>query len=207
MAIVKATVKLDWITNSVAGPSSSNTYYFDSGVSTPSAVLIADVYDALLALYGTDLAGVFGSTLASGQGQVSFLNLSDATPREAFSFAPIGVAPEADSLPTEATLRVKFGAATAPNVRRSRGKGSVNLGPLAVATIDAGGHITGAILEQVADAYETFATAVNADPNYTWVAGSEQYGFEPVVGVQVVNEPGTIRRRQNTLTASESRAI
>lgn len=197
MAIISVNVRLPWAitaTSIPTGPVSSNTYHFDTGSTTPSEANTANIADALISLYGTELDGTWSSIL-DGAILVSAINMADATPRTAYGIWSGTLSPNATSLPGEVSMKAQIRATPASGIPPQRFRGTLQLGPLSPEVLNDGGNISETAMGAYEAAFTDFAAAIALTP-FTWVVGTETSGYQPVTRVRIVNECGTVRRRQ-----------
>lgn len=203
MAICRATVRLNYASDASVGPEATNTWHFDSGVEAiTDSMVSATLFDKLGALYH-DLEGLW-SSLLSGDATLTAYDLSDPTPRLPVFSVDGSIAVETDTLSPEASIKVGHRYARATGVPTQRGRGTLQLGPLAKAALGDDGLLTTATLDQVETALTTFKTAINGSL-WTLVTGTEAHGFQPTERFTIDNEVGTVQRR--SLLATDQRII
>lgn len=209
MAICELRTTLPWTVTGVAGPASVNTLFVDFGATPITSGTLADVLDATEALYSTGLDGLW-SSLLSGEVLISAKDLSQPSTDPPVAEREGTLTPSVDgSVAPEASILVSFRADYASGVSKRKFRGRNFVGPLALTlgnwTTD--GHISAAAIEQVADAYETWATAVANGGTLSWCCGSVAEGFKDVSRLEVPNEASMLKSRQHAVTAVEVRTL
>jgi len=195
MPVVRFTTRLAWNISTVRGAMSINNFHMDSGTTTPDTSNAALVADKIIALYKTDLDGLWGSVLA-GSVEVIATNLADLKPRTAFYYAADTITPEASTLPGEVAAKVHYKAPRESGVHAQKFRGTLHLGPLYAGALNTGGHLSNATVDQITGAFDNFVTAVGTSA-YDWVVGSEaSAAWKRITTLHFSNECGTVGRRQ-----------
>lgn len=209
MAVCELRITLPWTVSGVQGPASVNSLFVDFGATPITAGTLGDVLDATEALYSTGLGGLW-SSLLTGEVLISAKDLSQPSIDPPVAEREGTLTPSAvGAIPTESAVLVSYRAAYASGVSKRKYRGRVFLGPLAQSqdlfTLD--GHLSADAIEQVADAFVTWATAVAQGGTLSWTCGSEAEGWKDVARLEVPNEVSTLKSRQHAVTASEVRTL
>lgn len=195
MSVISIQVRMPWDTTDVRGPLSSNTFHVQAPGAGIDPAAMFTIANDINAFYAT--VGQYFSSIMTGRTEIHAYDLDDPKPRLPIFELPTDAVftPDTDTLPGEVSINVGYRAAPTVGVPRQRFRGTMHLGPLAKAAVDDTGHVPDAVLDDV----ETALTALAAGVNFTacqLVVGSEAQGFVPIERFTVVNELGTVRRRQ-----------
>lgn len=184
-----------------------NTYHMD--VLTSGALARAAFELAAETFYDT-VAAWFSALIASTGHTMSFYDLDDPEPRQPvvppFEF-DLPALP-ANRLPGELACCMSYRASYVSGSPNARRRGRVYLGPFQSNAVETTGKIKNSVIEDIADAGQTFFNAVNTSGDGSMMVYSPtDAAAREVVSLWVDNEWDIQRRRGSIATFREDRGI
>jgi len=207
MAFFRAMATLDALSGNTEDV--NVTSFFAEFPTQPNSLQVADWGDAIVDFFGAvRVAGALRGR-ATGGHDIKFYAADGSVPNYPFeerAFS-LGVAPGDYVLPSEVSLCVSYANDTENSVQRARRRGRIYISGWN-STNNSTGRPTTATTEDLADAFQVYAQAVNVITDATAVV----YSRTNVIGYAlertwVDNEWDTMRSRGGKSTARETRSI